>query len=334
VKDEKYTLIEVSQSELSQWDELVESSGEGTLFSKSNYLLSVGAPFKIFFVMKGDVVKAGVSLMTPTSDICALDDLVIYNGLFFAKDRPSDGVTLQKAYSNKFQITEFVIAELAQGYSQIQLSLAPGFEDLRPFIWHNYGAPNEKQKFKVDVRYTSFLNIHELASGDDEASQLFAQMGSSRRQEIRYARKDQVSVETSTDVHRFLDLYQMTMQKSSSSQEEASPQEKLQRMGNLMSDLIEKKQGFLYCVNNAEGLPVSAAYFGVDSKRAYYLFGANHPELQSRYSGTIVLWDAFIDLAKKDISEVDLEGVNSPRRGWFKLSFGGNLQSYHEVSLG
>ena len=38
------------------------------------------------------------------------------------------------------------------------------------------------------------------------------------------------------------------------------------------------------------------------------------------------------DLAKNhNIQEVDLEGVNSPERGWFKLSFGGDLRCYHQV---
>jgi hypothetical protein len=38
-------------------------------------------------------------------------------------------------------------------------------------------------------------------------------------------------------------------------------------------------------------------------------------------------------LALEGIAEVDLEGVNSPRRGWFKLSFGGALLPYYELHL-
>ena len=32
-----------------------------------------------------------------------------------------------------------------------------------------------------------------------------------------------------------------------------------------------------------------------------------------------------------NIKIVDMEGVNSPQRGWFKLSFGGNLKKYFQV---
>ena len=36
---------------------------------------------------------------------------------------------------------------------------------------------------------------------------------------------------------------------------------------------------------------------------------------------------------KYDINLIDLEGVNSPLRGWFKLSLGGSLTSYYRVKI-
>jgi hypothetical protein len=38
--------------------------------------------------------------------------------------------------------------------------------------------------------------------------------------------------------------------------------------------------------------------------------------------------------SKEGINEVDMEGVNSPQRGWFKLSKGGNCVPYYEVQNG
>jgi len=60
----------------------------------------------------------------------------------------------------------------------------------------------------------------------------------------------------------------------------------------------------------------------------------SHVDVHDRYSGTIVLWDALKALEKSGVSEVDFEGVNSPARGWFKLSFGGDLRPYYEVKWG
>ena len=45
------------------------------------------------------------------------------------------------------------------------------------------------------------------------------------------------------------------------------------------------------------------------------------------------LWYSQIYEKKYEISSVDLEGVNSPNRGWFKLSLGGDLSQYFKVKL-
>ena len=70
----------------------------------------------------------------------------------------------------------------------------------------------------------------------------------------------------------------------------------------------------------------------MDQKRAYYLFGTGDGGTQERLEGTITVWEALRHMAmKKGVEEMDLEGVNSPQRGWFKLGFGGDLRPYHEV---
>jgi lipid II:glycine glycyltransferase (peptidoglycan interpeptide bridge formation enzyme) len=73
--------------------------------------------------------------------------------------------------------------------------------------------------------------------------------------------------------------------------------------------------------------------FGWDSKRAYYVFGANAPDLRDDHTGTMVLWDALLDLRARGIVAVDLEGINSPLRGHFKLSFGGSVTPYYHLAL-
>ena len=75
----------------------------------------------------------------------------------------------------------------------------------------------------------------------------------------------------------------------------------------------------------------SMAFFAIDHIRAYYLFGANDPGIRDQHTGTAVIWDAFRFLNATGVKEVDLEVVNSPNRGWFKLSFGGELVPYYNL---
>ena len=88
----------------------------------------------------------------------------------------------------------------------------------------------------------------------------------------------------------------------------------------------------MFISSTAEDIPGSIAVFGTDSRRAYYLYGANEPDLRHSHTGTMVLWHGFAALSR-DVREVDLEGVNSLARGYFKLSFGGSLTPYFGVSI-
>ena len=36
---------------------------------------------------------------------------------------------------------------------------------------------------------------------------------------------------------------------------------------------------------------------------------------------------------EESINSIDLEGVNSPNRGWFKLSLGGELNPYYKIKI-
>ena len=85
---------------------------------------------------------------------------------------------------------------------------------------------------------------------------------------------------------------------------------------------------FSYTKNGSIG---SAACFAIDHIRAYYLFGASDSNLRDSHTGTAVLWDSFAKLNHYGVNEVDLEGVNSPDRGWFKLSFGGDIVPYYHI---
>lgn len=80
-------------------------------------------------------------------------------------------------------------------------------------------------------------------------------------------------------------------------------------------------------------MPAFCAVYLLDSRRAYYLFGACDPAHKGNASGTLVHWAAFNSLRSDGLTEVDLVGVNSPNRGAFKLSFGGRLIPYYELIL-
>lgn len=328
----KYNLIQIEKSGYQQWDKLVDQSKEGTIFHKSIFLNSMNINFKIFYIMKGREPVAGVTLsIEPLNKTKAtLQDCLIYNGLiFFNTDNSSSNVS--KIHSQQFEITEFVVKELTKMYKTLEFQMSPSIKDIRPFLWLNYHSNDTNKKFNVDVRYTSILNIDEINDTDIlNDNKCFRQFGSSRRQEIRYGITNKVKVFQSNNVEKFFSLYRETMKDS-------SEPDNLQKILKTTKNIVEGTQNekvlkVYYALNYSEEI-ASSVLFCWDLKRAYYLFGANNRCKDERYIGSYILWEAFKDLRNSGIKEIDLEGVNSPDRGWFKLSFGGDLSPYYRLRL-
>lgn len=312
------------------WDELVRRSPQGTLFSEKLYLEAAGRDHHLYWVRQGSETKAGVALtVADGGKACELDDLIIYAGLLFDLDPKRQMV---KRRHDAFQITEFCVEQLDRIYASIDVQMSPEFGDMRPFLWHRY-HDQDGRKFALDLRYTSYVDISTLQQflGREEESPCFGNMESVRRYSVREARKKGGKVARADNGDTLVDFYRVLMERQSDAQTSA----KLSNMANVIDVLVRAGRGAVYHVLNSTGTVIYAICYAWDAKRAYYLFGAGHPEMSEPWQGTVGHWEAFKDLAQKmDIGEVDLEGVNSPQRGWFKLGFGGDLRPYFRVHTG
>ena len=250
-------------------------------------------------------------------------DYVIYDGLVY-KDMKQ--LNRSQRYSEQFKIQQYVAEFLMRNYRSISISLHQDISDIRPFLWVNYGQ--DKSKYKVDIRYTSLLDIHDF-SRDLNLNNIVAYQQSSvaRRQEIRYGKKKNVRTSEAHDIGTFIDYYELSMLRQGI--EVSIPMKR--QMHDLLEALKPTSNLFLFESKTENGDIGSMAVFLTDTKRAYYLFGGNCPRFRSEHTGTAVIWDAMYSLNDKGITEVDLEGLNSPQRGWFKQSFGGSLVPYYRV---
>ncbi len=264
--------------------------------------------------------------MPASTEGCDLDDLIIYGGIIFKEDPVHKTV---KARNERFEITDPFIDDLDRRFKNIELALSPQVEDMRPFLWHNYHSPQKQDKYLLDLRYTSYLDITSLTRGDDEEETvLFKNLDTLRQRNIREARKEKAVVRIEPITDRFIHFYEKMMV----AQGLVVDAEKLKRMVTLVNALTQHGQAVSFATYNAAQEIIYTTIFCYDEKRAYYLFGAGSQENNERYKGTICFWDSFRFLARQfGVKEVDLEGVNSPQRGTFNLGFGGNLMPYYQV---
>jgi hypothetical protein len=159
-------------------------------------------------------------------------------------------------------------------------------------------------------------------------TEIFKNLERLRQRRIKESRISNARTINDFDPDLFLLFYQDLL----NSQNIHVPSNKIMRMRNLIAFLLNSKKAESFSVLNEKKNVIYKTLFCFDSKRAYSLFGAGDLDQGEQYKGTIAFWDAFKYLAKeKGIKEVDLEGVNSPKRGWFKLSFGGSLLPYFHI---
>jgi lipid II:glycine glycyltransferase (peptidoglycan interpeptide bridge formation enzyme) len=199
------------------------------------------------------------------------------------------------------------------------MALSPYFKDLRPFQWHNYGK-NDLPQFEIRQRYTGHVSLI-----DFEINSYLANVRTVRRQEYR---KTLAVIEPSNDLKSFLKLYQLTFDRQGISVDGPT----LSLVESICSKALENGYGHLSCAQ-VDGQAASMAFFVTDSKCAYYLFGANHPDLRDANASSKLLIDNIATFAAQGLEKFDFVGVNSPQRGDFKLSFNAELIPYQEVHL-
>jgi hypothetical protein len=312
----------------SEWDRLIDHSPQATVFSERVFLDLAARPYDLFLVRQGEQCKAGVAVLkSDDGRRCILDDVVIHNGILFWPDSTKKPVRLRL---EQLELTQHIICALEREFQAIALSLSPAFPDLRAFQWHNYHNSDPKARFTLDLRYTSYVNIVEIDSEDEEGSAVFRAMDTLRQRHIRDARRHGGTIRSVCSSARLIEYYGALMARQDAPVGQITPN----RIGFLIDGLIQKGRAAVFEVVDGTGTVPYVVAYAWDAKRAYYLFGAGVADAD-RWPGTFAHWGAFRALAERaSVTEVDFEGVNSPRRGWFKLGFGGDLRPYYHVYKG
>ncbi len=312
----RYSLLENNDEVL--WDRFVAESEQGSVFCQVGFIDSLGLNCKYYFVRKGDEVVAAIPILLDDTQhiIKSPYHFSPYISIMFkAFPEESD----HKKISREFELTEFIVNEIIRIYGKFSITTSPSFGDIRPFLWHNYNSPGEKV-FAVNVRYTPILKM-DFGSHEEYLSSI----RTLRRRELK--EMDKVDISDWDDVGAFDNLHRLTFER----QGIARPEVQSKILKNIVRSAIDKKFGRL-SLCRYQGEDASAFLFLYDNKRAYYLFGANHPDFRKYGCSTkLMVENIFHAKDAKGLNEVDFVGANSPRRGDYKISFNSKLRPYFEI---
>lgn len=308
-----------------QWDDFIHASPEGNLFCLSTYLKALQIELLPVWCLKGEQKCAAMvfCLDSKQKKVSIAHELMIYQGICHAAPDPFQNQA--QYHSDCFAAAEYLAQTFMEYFDAMHLALTPGYRDLRPFLWTNYGS---RPQYQLELRYTSYLNLKELDVQENfEQSKYFHQMNTLRKRELRAAYKQNIVIQESEDVDSFSQYYLSTMQRQGCEIDVLFNEQMLQ----VMRILLQKKQGFLLEALSSDHERTGMLFCGTDHRRGYYLFGGNDSSQRHLPTGTPLFWETLHQCHQRGLSEFDFEGINSPKRGWFKLGFGGDIRPYYWV---
>jgi len=301
------------------WDFVIENSSQSTFFSEKIFLEATGKKFLRLIIKKGSIIKAGISFFLSDDKKKIIDNyLGIYGGLLFVDNTESK---LYRKNTDIFNITNVLVDFLTKEYDEISIKTFPSFQDLRPFQWYNYNT--NLPKFEINIRYTLILNGKSL----DEIKSGFS---TNHNRSIAKAIKNNYKSEISNDPKILFQHYENLVKINNI---EITAKEKME-LKNTCKAILKKNRGIILYIKNDKNVILSSIFYVWDNKRSYFLIGARNVEADDIFAPTYSHWLMIKYLFENNnLKQFDFEGVNSPKRGLFKLKFGGSLHPYYHLIL-
>ena len=159
-------------------------------------------------------------------------------------------------------------------------------------------------------------------------SQLFQNFSELRRRNIRSSRNNSITFSYDITINSLIEAHISHLNNQNQS---VSNNQKIQ-MYDLIYSLVKSKKAIIQGAFIDGDLKYIVCY-AFDDISAYFLFGAPIGDNDFNFLGTASHFNMCNYLKSKNIKQVNLEGVNSPDRGKFKLSLGGELIQYFSLRI-
>ena len=322
MKKNKYSIIECINDK--NWNSFIENTSKPNVFSISDFI-NLESNLKKLYILKSEEIIAAIPLILSKNCKNVIEpNFILYTPIKIRKRNDSNLSTIN--YEN-YEINNFLCEYLTNNYNNIFLKLDYTIKDIRPFLW--YGYPEYKKKFNLNLRYTSELNL-EVINNDILNSNFFKNCSTLIRRQIRHALSGDFIFFESYSSEVFLELIQQTFE----IQESTFNSNYYKNVCRALDELHKKKLVRMYCVKNKFNKIIGCNIYSVIKDHSALIYNARSKEVDNKnYSGIYLLIKSFLELKKINIKTVDLEGINSPKRSFYKLGLGGNVESYFNIIL-
>ena len=302
----------LTNKDKNDWDDFVNASEQGCVFSSSLWLDTLNMPWKAYCFGNGKKdIKAAILLIFDDNNECIFPDFTPFFSVLISNIKKATQSGKDEAI---IKYLTPIIEELNRKYGEIRITCHPTFIDLRPFLWSTF---LEKSTYDFFIKYTYIINSKE------NENILFEKLDKKTRYSIKMGTKYNFTIVKNNNIEEFVELYLHTFER----QGITVPETRLDIIKKIYENICLTGNGCLYVAKKEKRL-LSACMFIWDKKCSYYLFGANSEEGRKSNVGHALLWEIIKIQLKKGLA-VDFVGCNSPERARFKRSFNGTLTPYY-----
>jgi len=305
-----------------RWEELLFLIDKPSIFDTQKYQAVADEKLFKVCIFKGNDPYA--VFYSPTLDDEIVDsEYFIHSGTRLLHQ--ISGIKKSALHSDLFTSNALICEYICDNFSKIKFRMHPDIIDLRPFLWKNYD--NNLGKFLIDIRYTLIVNISEMFLKKYEESELFSNFDRNIARDIKKGNQSEYRIFFNTNLNFMPNLYVKTFERNGKTPDG----KKVKKIYEIVDQLVKNKLG-LFSILVRGNDPIYFSIFAIRDNKACHLYGGGDYELLERQDCSVLLWESFKKLSEMGVYSVDLEGINSPKRGSYKLGFGGKIVPYYELS--
>ena len=295
-----------------KWDSFIFNSENKNIFSHSIFLNQSKYEKKKIFLKKGSEIIASYNIFYEKKNIVQSE--YIYSSINFRKIENKNKPSI---VYEKFLVVDLFKDYLIENFDSGEFTLDYYSNDLRPFMHYNF--LKKKDIFTVkNIKYTSLVELSKI--GD------LSTFSRSNRQQYNYSLNENFLVEEVFDLEFIRKVLKETFLR-----QKIKNDDNLNNYFIFLSKLNQLNLVRMYLCKKGE-TKLSFCLFSCVGDKATYLNGGRIEDNNQNYSLTYNLIKSFFFLSKLGIKFVDLEGINDPKRGFWKIGFGGDIKPYYRIN--
>lgn len=312
MNNEGYQVRILERTEYGDWDELVNSSSYGTIFSLSGWLTATSTALDTSFDLFGcyfdDRLVGGYPIFRKKKFgfiplLTNVNGMMPFSGLVL-EDYPQNNVRkFERHYNN-------ILSAIEQHFKQLRtvmfsITNPPKLQDIRPFSWRGW---------KTRIKYAYFLNLNELKYSRDV------------KRNISTAKANDVLVCPSSDIGLYYSLFQNTFERQG-----LKPPVSQRYLKTLYQYIINNNLGEMWVAMTPDGQWIAAEIFLQDNNYIHRWTAATDAELRKGGGYHLLLDCVFRYYQEKGCNTINLMAGNTPQLTEFITGFNPYLVPYYSV---